>query len=101
MAFGLKRQELLQWKRDIDRGKVAFITHYWLDERFDEMKTVTKVGAKDLGKLYDWGRQYGLKKDWIHMREDGYSHYDLIGSVQVEILKAEGMQEQMDRFNIK
>ncbi|TFE02923.1 hypothetical protein [Jeotgalibacillus salarius] len=101
MAFGIKRHELVKWKKEIEAGKVAFLTHYWIDDRFDNMKTVTKAGASNLNQLYKWGKKYGLKKEWIHVREDGYSHYDLIGDIQLEILKAEGMEDQIDRFNLK
>ncbi|CEG27391.1 hypothetical protein [Bacillus sp. B-jedd] len=91
MAFGIKRKDLAEWKQKIDRGEIAFLTHYWLDERFPACNTVTKVGCLDLKKLADWGREYGLKEEWIHHRPDGYSHFDLIGSRQKEILKAEGL----------
>ena len=63
MAFGISRKELQQWKRDIDNGKVAFLTHYWMDDRFPNCKTVTKAGCRDLNKLQEWGRKYGLKKE--------------------------------------
>ncbi|MDP4163581.1 MAG: hypothetical protein Q8906_12365 [Bacillota bacterium] len=91
MAFGIKREELVEWKRKIDHGEIAFLTHYWLDDRFPGCKTVTKVGCCDLYKLEEWGRQYGLKKEWIHVRRDGYSHFDLIGNGQKEILTKEGL----------
>ncbi|MEH7109632.1 hypothetical protein [Bacillus sp. JJ1764] len=95
MAFGIKRRELLDWKRKIDEGEIAFLTHYWLDDRFPGYKTVTKVGSHDLDKLAEWGRKYGLKKEWIHHRKDGYSHFDLIGARQKEILKQEGLLEHI------
>ncbi|AJD91124.1 hypothetical protein JMA_18070 [Jeotgalibacillus malaysiensis] len=101
MAFGIKRAELVKWKRDIDRGEIAFLTHYWVDDRFHEMRTVTKAGAMNIDQLSDWGSQYGLKKEWIHIREDGYSHYDLIGDTQLYILKSEGLTEHIERFKIK
>ncbi|MBS4217625.1 hypothetical protein KHA96_04760 [Bacillus sp. FJAT-49711] len=100
MAFGINRKELLQWKRDIDHGKIAFITHYWLDDRFPDINTVTKVGCKDLKKLSDWGIQYGLKKEWIHLRKDGYSHFDLLGQKQLEILQKEGLEDQLKSFSL-
>lgn len=89
MAFGIKRQELKEWKRKIDSGEIAFLTHYWLDERFPGYKTVTKVGCQDLNLLAKWGEKHGLKKEWIHHRPDGYSHFDLIGARQKEILHKE------------
>lgn len=100
MAFGIKRAELVKWKQDIDNGKIAFLTHFWVDDRFSQMKTVTKVGALSIDQLYKWGSQYGLKKEWIHIREDGYSHYDLIGHTQLEILEAEGLTEHIKRFRL-
>lgn len=91
LAFGINRQELKEWKRKIDSGDIAFLTHFWLDERFPGYKTVTKVGCHNLKKLADWGDKYGLKKEWIHHRRDGYSHFDLIGERQKDILDNEGL----------
>ncbi|WP_374722254.1 hypothetical protein [Peribacillus tepidiphilus] len=91
MAFGIKRKALMEWKRKIDEGEIAFITHYWFDERFPDCKTITKVGCHDLDQLAAWGRKHGLKREWIHIRKNGYSHYDLLGDVQERILKAEGI----------
>ncbi|CAH0165072.1 hypothetical protein SRABI96_01052 [Peribacillus sp. Bi96] len=93
MAFGIKRADVVAWKQQIDQGQIAFLTHYWLDDRFPGCKTVTKVGCKDLDRLSEWGKKYGLKKEWIHHRKDGYSHYDLLGDKQKEILKAENINE--------
>ncbi|MDR7236713.1 hypothetical protein [Neobacillus drentensis] len=95
MAFGIKRQEVIKWKKNIDHGEIAFLTHYWLDDRFPGCKTVTKVGCNDLEKLADWGKKHGLKKEWIHHRVDGYSHFDLIGERQKEILLKEGLVEHI------
>jgi hypothetical protein len=91
MAFGIKRQELLAWKQKIDNGEIAFLTHFWLDDRFPGSKTVTKVGCHNLEKLGKWGEKYGLKREWIHKRPDGYSHFDLLGDSQREILLKEGL----------
>jgi hypothetical protein len=91
MAFGIKRQEVKEWKQKIDNGEIAFLTHFWLDDRFPGCKTVTKVGCHDLEKLAEWGSKHGLKKEWIHHRRDGYSHYDLIGERQKDILHKEGL----------
>lgn len=90
LAFGISKKELNEWKAKIDRGEIAFLTHYWLDARFPECKTVTKVGCKDMDKLIEWGNKYGLKPEWIDKRPSGYSHFDLLGSKQKEILKLEG-----------
>lgn len=96
MAFGLKKQELAEWKRRIDNGEIAFLTHYWLDDRFPDCKTVTKVGCSDIKKLKSWGEKYGLKEEWIHYRKDGYSHFDLLGDTQKKILKEEGISERLN-----
>jgi len=95
LAFGIKRKELESWKQKIDKGEIAFLTHYWLDDRFPDCKTVTKVGCQNLIELEQWGRRYGLKKEWIHHRRDGYSHFDLLGAKQREILKAEGIADKL------
>lgn len=95
MAFGIKRSDLNEWKQKIDRGKIAFLTHYWLDERFPGYKTVTKVGCRDLDQLAAWGHKYGLKKEWIHIRTNGYSHFDLIGEKQAIILRKEGLHNHL------
>lgn len=100
MAFGINRKELQLWKRKINSGEVAFLTHYWLDERFPGYKTVTKVGCSDLEKLQEWGRKHELKSEWIHLRKDGYSHFDLIGEKQKEILRRENLVEHLQRFNL-
>lgn len=86
MAFGIKRADVVTWKQKIDQGQIAFLTHYWLDDRFPGCKTVTKVGCKDLRRLSEWGKKYGLKKEWIHHRKDGYSHFDLLGDKQRKFL---------------
>jgi hypothetical protein len=91
MAFGIKRKELLEWKQKVAAGQIAFLTHYWLDDRFPESNTVTKVGCCDLDKLIRWGAQYGLKPEWIDGRNKAFPHYDLIGKRQVEILTKEGL----------
>lgn len=98
MAFGITRKELKYWKQAIERGNIAFITHYWRDDRFPHIKTVTKVGCKDLDRLAAWGTQYDLKKEWIHLRSDGYSHFDLLAKKQREILTHEGIVDQLDRL---
>ncbi|OCA90697.1 hypothetical protein A8F94_02125 [Bacillus sp. FJAT-27225] len=95
MAFGLKRKDVEEWKSKINNGEIAFLTHYWLDDRFPGCKTVTKAGCLDIDKLAKWGRKYGLKREWIHHRNDGYSHFDLIGHREKEILEAEGLASQL------
>lgn len=100
MAFGITRQELSDWKRKVLRGEIAFLTHYWLDERFPEAKTVTKVGCSDIERLIVWGKQYDLKPEWID-RKDSYPHFDLFGEKQVYILKKEGKWDHIYRFRLQ
>ncbi|WP_152658038.1 hypothetical protein [Oceanobacillus sp. CFH 90083] len=97
MAFGLKREELSQWKQNVRAGKIDFITHYWLDDRFPDCNTVTKVGCSDLKKLKEWGRKYNLDESWIDLKPE-YPHFDLFGDYQREILKSENRLEQLERF---
>jgi len=97
MAFGIKREELQKWKAAVQNGQIAFLTHYWLDERFPGCNTVTKVGCSDLDKLVEWGRKYELKPEWIDQRGN-YPHFDLFGIHQERILKNEGLEEQLKRF---
>jgi hypothetical protein len=99
LAFGITKEQVREWKEAIDRGEIAYLTHYWLDERFPASKSVTKAGCKDMGKLAKWGSQYGLKKEWIHHRKDGYSHFDLLGQKQEEILKKEGLEHILKLFS--
>lgn len=98
MAFGIKRDELHQWKKQVADGEIAFLTHYWVDERFPGCKTVTKAGCKDLEKLAEWGRKYGLKAEWMDLRGN-YPHFDLFGEQQQRIMAAEGMSKQLEKFN--
>ena len=100
MAFGIKRDELRAWKKEVSEGKIAFLTHYWLDERFPGCKTVTKAGCADIEKLVAWGKQYGLKREWIDMRDD-YPHFDLFGKYECDILENEGLTDQLERFDLK
>jgi hypothetical protein len=99
MAFGVKREELKQWKQQVRNGQVAFLTHYWLDDRFPDAKTVTKAGCADREKLIKWGAQYGLREAWIDEHGD-LPHFDLIGDYQRRILQAEQQFEQLERFGL-
>jgi hypothetical protein len=92
MAFGIKREELNEWKAKVARGEIAFLTHYWLDDRFPGSKTVTKVGCSDLDKLAAWGKQYGLEPQWIDKRKATMPHFDLFGERRDAILKKEGLE---------
>ncbi|KIL45311.1 hypothetical protein [Jeotgalibacillus soli] len=100
MAFGIRRVEINDWKQSIDQGNIAFLTHYWRDDRFPHYNTVTKVGAKEIEKLVRWGMKYDLKREWIHIRKDGYSHFDLLGELQYRILIDEGRNDHISRFNL-
>lgn len=99
MAFGIKRDELIAWKKAVSSGEIAFLTHYWLDERFPGCKTVTKAGCSDIEKLGKWGERYGLKREWIDMHDD-YPHFDLFGEHEREILVKEGLSAQLKRFDL-
>ncbi|WP_404333019.1 hypothetical protein [Mesobacillus maritimus] len=92
MAFGIKREELIEWKAKVARGEIAFITHYWLDDRFPGTKSVTKVGCRDIEKLAAWGKQYGLEPQWIDKRKATMPHFDLFGERRDAILKKEGLE---------
>lgn len=97
MAFGIDREQLTAWKRTVQEGDIAFLTHYWIDERFPGCTTVTKVGCSDLDKLIHWGQQYGLQKEWIDMRKD-FPHFDLFGDRERSILLEEGLGHQLEKF---
>lgn len=99
MAFGIKRDELKVWKRNVAHGKIAFLTHYWIDDRFPGCNTVTKVGCNDIGKLIAWGKQYGLQEIWIHY-DQKHPHFDLFGDRQKEILSSEDQWGQIKRFGL-
>ncbi len=100
MAFGLKREELIEWKKQVIASEIAIITHYWQDDRFPHITTVTKIGCADLNKLVEWGSKYNLKPEWVDLRVD-YPHYDVFGSKQIEILLSENQINQIKRFKIK
>jgi hypothetical protein len=100
VAFGITRKELLEWKKEVTNGNIAFLTHYWFDPRFPDSHCVTKVGCSDVQKLIAWGENYELRKEWIHFDGD-YPHFDLLGDKQKEILKREGLTHHLERFKIK
>ncbi|MBB6449198.1 putative metallo-beta-lactamase superfamily hydrolase [Geomicrobium halophilum] len=97
MAFGISRSELESWKQRAQAGKIAIITHYWLDERFPRCDSVTKVACADQEKLVQWGKVYGLKPEWIHKR-GSLSHFDLFGDIQKRVLEHEGLDTQRYKF---
>lgn len=97
MAFGINREELRAWKQQVQNGEIAFLTHYWLDDRFPDCHTVTKVGCVDIEKLIAWGNKHGLEESWIHKR-DQFPHFDLVGDLQINILKKENKFDHVQRF---
>ncbi|WP_174613437.1 hypothetical protein [Virgibacillus ihumii] len=99
MAFGIDRNELKKWKKDVSSGEIAFLTHYWMDERFPGCYSVTKVGCIDIEKLIKWGVTHNLQPQWIH-RDPNYPHFDLFGDRQKRILIDEGMWHQIEKFNL-
>ncbi|MCW1929188.1 hypothetical protein [Bhargavaea beijingensis] len=99
MAFGVKRHEVDEWKEAVSRGEIAFLTHFWLDDRFPGCRTVTKAGCADLEKLKAWGGQYGLQPEWIDHKER-YPHFDLFGEREYEILRKEGREDLISRFGL-
>jgi len=99
MAFGVNRQQLAAWKSKVSRGEIAFLTHYWVDERFPGIRTVTKVGCRDIRKLRNWCLSHQLNPAYIHMRDE-YPHFDLIGPRQKEILMKEQLWDQIERFKL-
>jgi len=99
MAFGINRTELKNWKRKVKNGDIAFLTHFWIDDRFPGCQTVTKVGCIDIRKLTKWGKKYDLKEEWIDMH-DQFPHFDLFGTKQKEVLIKEKMWMHILRFNL-
>lgn len=99
MAFGINRAELNRWKQAVSSGEIAFLTHYWIDPRFPGITTVTKVGCSDLSRLRSWCEQNGLPPQYIHNRKP-FPHFDLMGPRQPEILRQEGLWEQLERFRM-
>ena len=51
MAFGIKRSDLNAWKAAVQQGELAFLTQYWLDERFQHANTVTEAACQDMKQL--------------------------------------------------
>ncbi|NGP58490.1 hypothetical protein L3476_25095 [Paenibacillus thiaminolyticus] len=99
MAFGISRTELNEWKRRVAGGEIAYLTHYWQDERFPGITTVTKVGCADMARLTAWCIEHGLNPLYIHARRP-FPHFDLIGPRQREILRQEQQWDQLERFRL-
>ncbi len=68
MAFGINRAELKQWKAKVRNGQIAFLTHYWLDDRFPGCNTVTKVGCNDVERLKAWEGNMDLEKNGLTIK---------------------------------
>lgn len=100
MAFGVKKEELKDWKTKVTKGEIAILTHFWIDERFPGCSSVTKVGCSDLRKLKKWGEQYGLHPGWIHL-DPNYPHFDLFGDRQYHILAEEKRWDHIERFHLR
>ena len=98
MAFGINKEELMNWKKKVEQGEVAILTHFWLDKRFPDCTSVTKVGCNNIKTLEEWGRQYNLQPNWIH--QNRYPHFDLFGERQKQVLLQEGMYQHIKRFNL-
>ncbi|WP_163653538.1 hypothetical protein [Listeria sp. PSOL-1] len=101
MAFGVTRSELEAFKQKASEGGIAILTHYWMDERFPNSETVTKVASSNLENLLEWGAKYDLPKSYIDFGHTGLPHYDLFGELQLRILKKEGKHEQIERFHLE
>lgn len=99
IAFGITRAELNAWKTEVAQGKLAYLTHYWHDERFPNFNTVTKVGCNDVSKLIAWCKQFHLNPEYIHYR-DRYPHFDLLGPYQYEVLQQLGLHDHIIRFGL-
>lgn len=100
MAFGITRKELNEWKMRVNNGEIAFLTHFWYDPRFPQYHAVTKVGCKSKKRLIDWGKENGLKEEWIHDHKE-FPHFDLLGERQLKILEKYGLEDYISRFNLK
>lgn len=101
MAFGLKRADIERWKKEMKTGHIAFLTHYWYDDRFPQYRTVTKAGCIYVDRLVEWGHTYGLMPEWIDMRTPSRPHFDLLGEKQLYILKHEGLDDHIQKFQLK
>jgi len=97
MAFGVTREQLNEWKQQVARGQIAYLTHYWIHPRIPGIRSVTKVGCADVERLRRWAVSHGLPPQYIHHRES-YPHYDIFGEKQAEILRKEGQWEQLRKF---
>ncbi|RED61758.1 hypothetical protein [Cohnella lupini] len=100
MAFGITRAELNEWKAAVSRGETSFLTHYWFDPRFPDIRTVTKVGNANLARLTEWCVGHGINPKYIHDRPP-FPHFDLMGALQREVLMKENLAEHLDRFRLQ
>jgi len=100
VAFGITRAELAAWKEAVLEGEIAYLTHYWYDPRFPEIRSVTKVGCADMARLTDWCLSHGLNPRYIHRRPP-FPHFDLMGSKQQAVLRMEGLLSHIERFRME
>ncbi|EUJ42191.1 hypothetical protein BCAMP_00290 [Brochothrix campestris FSL F6-1037] len=100
MAFGVSRAQLKAWKAAVRSGEIAFLTHWWQDDRFNGVSSFTKVGCADRAKLIEWGSQYGLQAKYLDLKHEQYPHFDLFGDTQLYVLRAEGLTDHIKRFKL-
>ena len=100
IAFGITKAELNRWKQTVLKGEIAFLTHYWYDQRFPNCKTVTKVGCSNIEKLQAWCIEHKLDPKYIHYKEK-YPHFDLLGPYQLVVLENLGLHDHIERFKLK
>ncbi|MDF2721085.1 MAG: hypothetical protein K0Q59_760 [Paenibacillus sp.] len=99
MAFGITRDELNRWKEAVSREEIAFLTHYWHDPRFPNIRTVTKVGCSNSDRLSEWCMSHGLNPRYIHNRSP-FPHFDLMGPKQIEVLRLEKLWAHLEHFRL-
>ncbi|MGG3448746.1 hypothetical protein [Domibacillus aminovorans] len=85
----------------METGHIAFLTHYWYDERFPHYRTVTKAGCIYVGRLVEWGYIYGLTPKWIDIGTSSRAHFDLLGEKQLFILKHERLDDHIRKFQLE
>lgn len=100
MALGVTRAQLVAWKAAVSAGEIAFLTHWWQDDRFEGISSITKVGCSDRAKLVAWGLQYGLQERYIDLKHEKFPHFDLFGDTQRYVLRAEGLIATIKQFNL-
>lgn len=100
MAFGVKKNELKRYKKNVANNELAILTHYWSDDRFPDSNTVTKVAANDLETLKAWGKKLQLYDYMIDPESTKIPHFDLFGPIQVRVLKELKRWNMLNRFHL-